>query len=266
MFLSENGLWNYRDIFSGKSLLEDHASAQMSANLRGGWSVGLSPRLSSYSFNAADYAQYVGFTPSDRIESLVSGLSFGTPYFRRWDASVSTTAGTDVDFLETARVRRQDYNAAVNLRPTDRLRIAATYVSSAFYRRLDGERSVSTRIPRLKVEYQLARPIFVRVVSQYTATRREALRDPVTGQILQLANGGSLTASAPSASNTLRTDWLFSYRPTPGTVLFVGYGGSMTEADPLAFSQLRRTSDAFFVKGSYVFRLSGERRASSAER
>ena len=55
----------------------------------------------------------------------------------------------------------------------------------------------------------------------------------------------------------LRTDWLFSYRPTPGTVFFVGYGGSMSEEDPLAFQRLRRTGDAFFVKGSYVFRLSG---------
>jgi hypothetical protein len=31
----------------------------------------------------------------------------------------------------------------------------------------------------------------------------------------------------------------------------------MSEEDPLAFARLRRTSDSFFVKGSYVFRLSG---------
>jgi hypothetical protein len=40
-------------------------------------------------------------------------------------------------------------------------------------------------------------------------------------------------------------------------VFFAGYGGSMSEEDPLAFQRLRRTGDAFFVKGSYVFRLSG---------
>ncbi|MEO8621457.1 MAG: hypothetical protein ABI625_10355, partial [bacterium] len=60
-----------------------------------------------------------------------------------------------------------------------------------------------------------------------------------------------------SVSNTLRTDWLLSYRPAPGTVFFVGYGGSLSEQDPLAFTRLRRTADAFFVKGSYVFSLNG---------
>ena len=90
-------------------------------------------------------------------------------------------------------------------------------------------------------------------IVRLTLTRREALVDPRTGTVIVLASG----PSQPTSSNVLRTDWLLSYRPTPGTVFFVGYGGSMSEEDPLAFQRLRRTSDAFFVKGSYVFRLSG---------
>src|SRR5262249_50092029 len=135
----------------------------------------------------------------------------------------------------------------------DRLRINGTYQSSQFTRRETDERSAYSRIPRVKVEYQVARPIFVRVVSQYTATRREALRDPRTGAILTLANG---SAAQPTETNNLRTDWLFSYRPTPGTVFFLGYGGNLAEEDPLAFRRLRRTSDALFVKLSYLFRIS----------
>jgi len=158
--------------------------------------------------------------------------------------------GNDVDFLETSRVRRVDYTASLDLRPSERLRIGATYVSTSFTRRATGEQSAFARIPRLKAEYQLARPLFVRVVSQYTATSREALVDPRTGSTIMLASG----ASRPSASNTLRSDVLLSYRPSPGTVFFVGYGGSLNEEDPLAFTHLRRTSDAFFVKGSYVLR------------
>jgi hypothetical protein len=96
----------------------------------------------------------------------------------------------------------------------------------------------------------------VRVVSQYTATRREALVDPRSGEVITLGPG----LSTPTSSNVLRTDWLFSYRPAPGTVFFVGYGGSMSEEDPLAFQRLRRTGDAFFVKGSYVLRVSGRGR------
>jgi len=182
-------------------------------------------------------------------------FSIATPQFRRFSASVGTTIGNDVDFLETSRVRRIDYNASLDLRPSERLRVSATYVSTGFTRRVSGERSAFTRIPRVKVEYQLARPLFVRVVSQYTATRREPLRDPRTGTILLVNNGGTFSSSTRSASNSLRTDWLFSYRPTPGTVLFLGYGGSLSESDPLAFQRLRRTSDSFFLKASYVFRL-----------
>src|SRR6185503_6909240 len=113
--------------------------------------------------------------------------------------------------------------------------------------------SASQKIPRLKVEYQLARPIFVRVVSQYTEVRRAELRDPRTGQILSIAGAnGTTVQSVSTRSDALRTDWLFSYRPTPGTVAFVGYGS--TEEDPLGERNLRRTNDSFFFKLSYVFR------------
>ncbi len=250
IFANVNGLWRYDDFFSAKSLLEDAGSAQMQLTLRGGWSVGMTPRIASYAFDPADYRSYVGFMPSDRIATLVSGFSVATPQFRKFAASAGTTIGNDVDFLETSRVRRLDYNASLDLRPSDRLRVSATYVSTSFARRSTGKQSAFARIPRLKAEYQLARPLFVRVVSQYTATRREALVDPRTGSVITLGSG----ASRVSASNTLRTDLLLSYRPAPGTVFFVGYGGSLNEEDPLAFTRLTRTADALFVKASYVLR------------
>lgn len=254
VFLSENAVWRYDDFLHARSLLEDAASAQMQLTLRGGWSVGMTPRIGSYAFDPADYVSYGGgFVPSDRIPVGASTFSISTPQFQKLNASVSANVGNDVDFLETSRVRRLDYSASLDLRPSDRLRVSATYQSTSFTRRSDGQRSAFARIPRLRMEYQLARPIFVRVVSQYTATRRGALLDPRTGQVIVLGSGPSTATS----SNVLRTDWLFSYQPTPGTVFFVGYGGSMTEEAPLAFQRLKRTSDSFFVKGSYVFRFTG---------
>ena len=257
VFLSENAVFRYDDFLHARSLLEDGASAQMQLTLRGGWSVGMTPKLGSYAFDPADYANYGGgFTPSDRIAVGTTTFSIATPQFQKLNASVSTNVGNDVDFLETSRVRRLDWNASLDLRPSDRLRVSTTYQTTSFTRRSDGERSAFARIPRLRLEYQLARPIFVRVVSQYTATRREALIDPRTGTVIVLGS----VPSAATSSNVLRTDWLFSYRPAPGTVFFVGYGGSMTEEDPLAFKRLARTSDAFFVKGSYVFQFTGRGR------
>ena len=251
IFATANALWRYDEFFNAKSLLEDAAAAQMSLTLRGGWNVGVSPRVASYAFDPADYRNYAGFVPSSRISTLVSGFTVATPQFQKFSASAYTTIGNDVDFLETSRVRRVDYGAALDLRPSDRLRVSATYAATSFARRSTGQRSAFARIPRVKMEYQIARPLFVRLVSQYTATRREPLVDPRTGSVIVFGAGPSRL----SASNTLRTDWLLSYRPAPGTVFFVGYGGNLNEEDPLAFSRLRRTADAFFVKGSYVFRV-----------
>jgi hypothetical protein len=260
VFFQTAGVWKYDDFFDAKSLLEDRFGASGGFTLRGGWNVNFSPKIASYAFDPAGYSGMylrpsIPFQPADRIETLTSQFSVSTPQFRRWAASVGTTIGNDVDFLETSRVRRRDFNASLDLRPSERLRGSLTYVSSAFNRRSDGERTASTRIPRVKVEYQVARPIFVRVVSQYTAAMRAPLRDPRTGEPLFITSNGTVVPSTTSSSNSLRTDWLFSYRPNPGTVFFLGYGGSMSETDPLAFQRLRRTGDSFFVKASYVFRM-----------
>jgi hypothetical protein len=253
-FTTLNAIWRYDDFFSAKSLLENYMSASVSFRLRGGWSVGMSPKFASYAFDPAQYTQITGFTPSPRTTALTSGFTLSTPQFQKFSGSMGATVGNDVDFQETSRIQRLDYNATLNFRPSSRLRVTATYQSSEFTRRSNDEQIAFTKIPRLKLEYQVARPLFVRVVSQYTATKREPLRDPRTGQVLLLTTSSGTVPSARSASNGLRTDWLFSYRPTPGTVAFVGYGGSLSEQEPLAFETLRRTSDAFFVKFSYAFR------------
>src|SRR5207237_8080393 len=115
----------------------------------------------------------------------------------------------DVDFLETSRVRRRELNAALTLRPNNRIRLNATFASSSLTRRADGEQMQTTRIPRLKMEYQVARPLFVRLVSQYASNRRAALLDPRTGAVLLVSDGkGGFVPSVARASNVLRTDWL----------------------------------------------------------
>lgn len=268
VFVRSSGVWKYDNFFARKSLLEDNTSANTQFSLRGGWSFSVTPTISSYAFDPSAYSSdFIGttpinpvpFVPSRRITTFVTGWKLSTPQFARYDASVGVTDGNDVDFLETSRVQRLDYNASLNLRPTQQLRIGATYVSSSFTRRSDGVRSVSTRIPRVKAEYQVTRSVFVRVVAQYTATTRSALLDPRTGQVLLINSDTTYAPSTGNISNGLRTDWLFSYRPSPGTVFFAGYGNSMREPDPLAFRRLRRTNDGFFVKLSYLFQALGGR-------
>jgi hypothetical protein len=244
-------------------VLEKTFSINNSFTFRGGWSLSVTPNLANYGFDSAAYAGtriktsagvVKPFVPLGRLNTTVFNVTASTPQFRRFAASVSAAQGVDVDFFEAAPVRRQDYSASLDLRPSQQLRISATYVSSSFTRRSDGVQTLTARIPRLKAEYQLARPLFLRVIAQYEATVRAPIRDPASGQLLLSGNGdGTFSPSAERRTNALRADFLFSYRPSPGTVLFLGYGNSMTETDPLAFQRLRRVGDGFFVKLSYLF-------------
>lgn len=263
-FLRVVGVWKYDDFFAGRTVLEQSASLNDMFTFRGGWSMNASPTFSRYAFDPASYANVrattslgavVPFVPGGTLSTAVMAFSASTPQFRRFAASVGATMGNDVAFSEASQVRRADYNASLDLRPNERLRVSATYLSSSFTRKSDGVRSAATRIPRLKMEYQIARPLFLRLIAQYEATVREPLKDPANGRTLQVRTSSSAFApSTARTTNTLRGDFLVSYRPSPGTVFFAGYGNTMTEPQPLAFQELRRAADAFFVKASYVFR------------
>jgi hypothetical protein len=113
------------------------------------------------------------------------------------------------------------------------------------------------RIPRLKLEYQIARPLFVRLVGEYDAVKVDSLRDDsrTGGALLVPDDQGNLVRSSAFASNVFRGDFLFSYQPLPGTVVFVGYGSVMDEPRVFRFGGLERRTDGWFIKGSYLFRL-----------
>ena len=266
VFLRWEGTWRYDDFFDGAEILESQVFVNNMLTLRGGWNLVVSPVISSYAFDARDYTGvYVDgpvgstpFVPSGRIGTFTTGVTASTPQFSAFSASVGVTAGNDVDFFEASRVRRLDYNASLVVRPTQQVRLDATYRSTSFRRKSDDVRTASTRIPRLKVEYQVSRSVFLRMVAQYTAMEREPLRDPRTGEVLLVFDDfAGLQPSRRMESNQLRADWLFSFRPSPGTVFFLGYGNTLQEDDPLAFRGLRRARDGFFVKGSYLFRALG---------
>ena len=109
------------------------------------------------------------------------------------------------------------------------------------------------------MEYQLSRAIFFRVVGEYDASRQDALRDDGRTElpiVIRDPVTGIYEPALPSARNRFRVDWLFSYQPTPGTVVFAGYGSTLTRAGRAQrFRALRRDSDGFFLKVSYLFRM-----------
>jgi hypothetical protein len=268
-FIAMSGTWQYRAFFDGHAPLETNVSAQSFFTLRGGWSVNLQPVWNTAAFDPAFYAGYatlrqrtggvdtVAFTVPDRLTD-VFGVGFGvnTPRFPKFAASISAGAGNTIAFFEPSSVRQMGGNASVLWRPTERVRISGSYAYVALERATDGSRLSTANIPRLKLEYQLSRPLFVRFVGQYQSQESDALRDPASGNPILLRNAQNrFVLSTPTSSNHLRVDWLVSYRPTPGTVVFAGYGTGYRGLEGYSLQGLDRTDDGFFFKVSYLFRM-----------
>ncbi|MDH3497104.1 MAG: carbohydrate binding family 9 domain-containing protein [Gemmatimonadota bacterium] len=264
-FFALTGVWNYREFFDGGSILESDVGHTSFFTVRGGWGATVRPNWQTVRFDPAFYGEYFVDTGADtvplglpdRLTDLWSlGLSVSTPQFPTIAASVGASLGTVPAFFEPAPARTASYNTTVTWRPTEKVRVEARYVYSRLNRERDGTRLSTAHIPRLKFEYQLSRAVFVRFIGQYTAQERDALRDPATDQPILIAeNGGTFRAATPGVQNDVRMDWLFSFRPTPGTVAYAGYGTSLTEDDAFTFRDLRRVSDGFFLKLSYLFQL-----------
>jgi hypothetical protein len=263
-FLRFDGLWNYDEFFDGGSILESGLGLSSSFTIRGGWSARVSPEWETVRFDPAFYDDYyvdmgtdtIPFALPDRLSGLWGfGVSLSTPQ-GPLTASAGGSLGKSAAFFEPAAADALSANATVTWRPTDQLRIEGRYVYSRLDRERDGTRLSTARIPRLKIEYQISRPVFVRFVGQYAAQERDAPRDPATDNpILRPGDAGTLTPVPALVQNDLRVDLLFSYHPTPGTVFYLGYGSSLTEADAFTFQDLERVSDGFFLKLSYLFRV-----------
>ena len=160
-----------------------------------------------------------------------------------------------MNFFETTPAHRTDLTADIDFRPSARLRLTTSYLHSVYTRWSDNSTFSRANVPRVKVEYQLSRPLFVRFIGQYDHRTRGALRDPRTSEPLAIRNADDVYELAEaSVTRDLRVDWLVSYVPTPGTVVFAGYGASLTEPEAFRFSDMRRVRDGLFVKVSYLLR------------
>ena len=237
--------------------------------LRGGWRLGASLILENFLYPEALYRDYaidtgtdtVPFVGRPSINNYDVVLSFGTPQFPRLSASGFVVLGRDENFAEWAPGYILWASVTGAYRPTERVRLEAIYNETRVVRPDDRSTVALTQIPRLKLEYQVSRPVFLRLVGQYVASEQDALRDDGrTGLPLLIRNPetGVYESTALERRNQFRFDWLFSYQPRPGTVVFAGYGSTLeddTAGRMFGIDGLRRTMDGFFVKISYLFRV-----------
>lgn len=255
VFGSLTRIWAYGN-FLGREALEGSNSVNFSANLRGGWSIRLSPEHAFVRFHPEEYAGYtVGEgTPFDAppgvFDAVSSSLSVTTPTWRTWNASLQVGGGETAIFPEAAEGRSLRVTGSVNLRPSDVIRLSGSLTVQRLTRERDGSEFARTILPRVRLEFQPDRSLFFRAVAEYRSERRAALQDPASG--LPLAVNG--TPSSAQRTDRLRLDLLGSFEPTPGTVAFLGYGSTLRGDRPLTFQELERTDDAFFLKLAYLMR------------
>jgi hypothetical protein len=265
-FVTGSTLWTYNDFTNRQSPLESQISLDNALQIRGGWRVSIQPEVQRISFDPRRYAARFAvaanrrdtavFTPSDAQVTGNLKLSVNTPQWRRLGATITATGGTEPEFFETSTVNRREVEATVDLRPTPQIRLGTLLRYQRFVRRRDGTEFSSQLVPRVRLEYQFSKALFLRFVGQVESRERDALRDPRTElPLFTRSSTGKYTPIAARRSLLGRADWLLSYLPSPGTVIFLGYGTALDATDTFRPGSAERTSDGAFVKFSYLYRV-----------
>ena len=264
------GRWQYRDLVNRRSAQDVQLHLRSNTRFRGGWQLGGQMLLEEFGYDPALYTRYRLLVPranggvdttryvgTPRLPNLDWVMSVTTPEFRRFSLSTVAILGRDENFPEWSSARIGNLSGTLNLRPTEQLRLALTFNQDEFKRWSDGTRVQLRNTKRLRAEYQLTRVTFVRVIAEHTDLQQDALRDDTRTELpvyLTTAGGGLVPATA-FERQTARIDVLFSWLPTPGTVLYAGYGDLLRADQPDGPVRLQRTSDVFFTKLSWLFRL-----------
>ena len=260
-----DGMWTYDRFMNGSEPDDQKLHFAQTFTFRGGWSLGATAVFESFKYPPDLYRRYyidtgtdtIPYMGVDRIGNYDAIISVATPQFRTFSADLFFAGGRDENFFEWSKAWVALGTLNVNWRPTEQLRISGRYVIQKYNRVSDGSNVGLRQIPRVKLEYQLSRPIFIRLVGEYDANRQDDLRDDSrTERPILFCDAGPVNCNPATGyrRGRFRGDWLFSYQPTPGTVLFVGYGSSLGSDQGYGFGDLRRTSDGFFVKLSYLLR------------
>jgi hypothetical protein len=258
LFAGPTRRWRYAD-FSGRRTFEGSDTLTALLRVRGGWELQATLtrdflRFDSESFAGYDVVTPTGVrplgTPAPVDNAWSTFLRLDLPTWRLIDGHVQTQLGAVPIFQEGARGARTLVGVVLNVRPTRSLRIGTSLAYADLRRARDDSEFARVILPRLKLEYQPRRALFVRVVGEYRSERAAALVAPDSGLPLLLSG----TPAMRQAGNRLNVDALVSYEPRPGTVAFLGYGAGLDNGTRFGFGDLQRTNDGFFFKLAYQFR------------
>ena len=260
--------WRYDDIVHRRNAQDLQLHFRSNTRLRGGWQVGAQALLESFGFDQALYANYAVFKPraggidtlpyigTKRLPNLDWVLSVGTPEFRRFSFNTFFIFGKDENFPEWSSADIVNVAATLNVRPSEQLRLASTVGYETYDRHSDGTRVLLRQVLRQRVEYQVTRQVFVRVIGEHSVLRQATLRDDsrTNAPVFLRSGTGTYAAATGFERARARLDFLFSYLPSPGTVFYLGYGDALASNRPVGPEQLQRARDVVFAKVSYLYR------------
>jgi len=272
--VSLDDLWAYRNWLHSGDARDKKLHFSFQGQLKGGWSASAAIYFESFGYDPGFYGpryrievpktsvattgaalDTIAFTGTPRIYNRDWVFALSTPKLKYLTLSMTGIWGQDENFAEWSQANIWYLSGNAEVRPTEQLRITQSLSFTDYFRRTNGIRVTRVLIPRTKVEYQITRDLFVRVIGEYASNYSDALRDDTrTNGPLLVKSGSKWVKTVRTTTNAVRTDFLVSYRPTPGTVLYAGYGAQMTEPNAFSFGGLNRTNDAFFLKLSYLFR------------
>jgi hypothetical protein len=263
--------WIYDDFVSGREELDRQLFLTGSAQFRGGWELDLFSWFEDFGYDHRLYRDHAverrrpgglvdtiaPYPGAGTIRNYGLSLTLGTPWVGPFSGRLNAMYGNDVNYDEWSPATIFFVNSSLQFRPTSQLRLDGTYILTSYRRRTDGTLVSISHIPRVRLEYQATRSVFVRLVGEYRSSHRDALRDDgrTDAPVLLRGADGVYRRALRQEADRFAWDFLFSYQPVPGTVFFAGYGGNYRDTGRFRFADLTRTGDGFFLKASYLFRM-----------
>jgi hypothetical protein len=179
-----------------------------------------------------------------------AGLEFSTSFTRSLTITMKASTGDGINLVpapedQPVSAELDELSAAVDVRPSTRLSLAASYLLTQLTDRA-GASIFTDHIVRGRANFQFTRALSARAIVQFDDLRAAEARTSLPGR------------------RNLNIDLLLTWLKTPGTALYVGYNNNLQNLDPSLTSGsygLLRTargllSDGrqFFIKASVLLR------------
>ena len=262
--LRVTGNWDYSGFTDGNRADDRRIYPSFALQFRDGWRLTNFTWIEKFSYPENFFTNHFIKTPTGfahyqgtpELANYGAMIELSTPQLDRISAKLKYGFGTDPNYDEWAPGKINLIESKIKWNPTDQIRISLRYNLQQNFRKSDGTLVSESRVPRIKIEYQITPTIFLRGVVQYTSKYRDNLRDNSRTELpiyFKDSNDDYIPALSETTNN-IEADFLFSYRPTPGTLVFFGYGSALTEPNRFQFQSLQRQSDGFFMKLTYLLR------------